>query len=295
MEATFFTPSYAGDLDRAIWMRRSIRRFLNASCRHILAVPRRDHRAFARAFRDDADVELVLQEDAVASIFYPDLMYRVVKSLAPSQCWRLAARHGGRPGWVVQQIVKLNCTMWIDAGAVLFVDSDLVFTRPFSLADLGITDGPRTLVRITPPREDSKHREHINRSRQILGLLPGESEHHYMAYPAIWYVDWLSSLHEHLEQQTPASWQQSLHAANLISEYTIYGLFVEELLRPQNLEIRSQPFHRIVHDESSYFALVRNSGDSAWCQQDDHLTLVVQSNLHIPVCEYEAVLDAILQ
>lgn len=293
MQATLFTPSHLGDLERALWMRRSIRRFLTTSCRHVIAVPRPDLGAFTRELQSDTDVELVAQEDAVESIFYPDWLYRLVARLAPSQTWRLEER-AGRPGWIVQQIVKLNCTRWVDRGAVLFVDSDLVFMRPFAPQDFGVTEGRRVLARVTPPREDSKHRSHINRSRQLLALPPGPSEHHYMAYPAIWYVDWVKQLQDHLQATHKTGWQQTLFEAGHISEYTIYGLFVEELLKPEALQIQAAPFHHIVFDAQSFRDL-KESREILDSVRRERLTLVVQSNLGVPVAEYEEILDIVLQ
>jgi hypothetical protein len=292
MQTTLFTPSYRGDLERALWMRRSIRRFLTKPCRHLIAVPRIDLNAFAQALRGDSDVELVAQEDAVDAIFYPDLVYRFVTRLAPSQAWRLDSR-AGSPGWIVQQIVKLNCTRWVDDGAVLFVDSDLVFMRPFIAEDLAVIAGRRVLVRVTPPREESKHRAHIDRSRKMLALPLGLSEHHYMAYPAIWHVEWVKRLQEYLLATHKMGWQRALFEAKLLSEYTLYGLFVEEVLRPNALVIRSAPFHHIVFDAKSFRDLKDDPRVLANVRRD-RLTLVVQSNLGIPVADYQEILDVVL-
>src|SRR5580765_605667 len=108
-QATFFTPSYIGDIERAVWMRRSLKTFFKGSSLHIMAVPRKDLVAFRRALPQEADLALVAQEDMVDSIFYPDRLYRMAARFARSQLWRLES-HAGRPGWIVQQIAKLNCT-----------------------------------------------------------------------------------------------------------------------------------------------------------------------------------------
>lgn len=292
MNTTFFTPSYINDLDRAIWMRRSINKFSKDACRHVIAVPRSDIDAFKKAFSDDRKVEIVCQQDAVNSNFYPDFLYRVLSRIAKSQLWKFED-HAGRPGWIIQQIVKLNCVHWVASGAVVFIDSDLVFTRPFTLHDLGIEDTTRTLVRVTPKDEASRHRAHINNARTTLSLPPGPTDHHYMAYPAIWYTDWVEQLHAYLEQISKTDWQSALHLANHISEYSIYGTFVEEVLKPENLVIRTEPFHKIIWDKASFDAL-KSSGNGIDRPIDNNLTLVVQSNLGISVTEYEDILLAIV-
>lgn len=292
MQATFFTPSYIGDLDRAVWMCRSLRQYFQGTARHILAVPRQQRPQFRKAFGHDPLVEIVSQETVVPRAFYPDLLYRLAGRIAKHQIWRLEGR-GGRPGWIIQQIVKLGCSRWIDSGAAIFIDSDLIFTRPFDLADLGLAEGTRPLVRITPRDEHSRHRAHIDNARKLLGLPPGASEHHYMAYPTIWHVEWLRELQRHLACETGRTWQMALHRAGHISEYSIYGIFVEEILKPRDLNLITRPFHRIAWDAASFEDLKHatlEGGD----QPDDALSLVIQSNLNIPPAQYEDMLRRIL-
>jgi hypothetical protein len=279
-------------LERAVWMRRSVRRFLRDRCRHVIAVPRQDLAAFRRAFAGDHAVDLTCQEDVVDKIYYPDRLYRVVRAIAPSQAWRLDLR-GGLPGWMVQQIVKLSCTHWADEGAVVLIDSDLVFTRPFTFADLGL-DGPsRTLVRITPEIESNRHRKHLSRSRLLLDLPAGPTDHHYMSSPTIWYTDWVGQLKARLEQAAGMPWQRALFTAQEFSEYTLYGVFVEEALKPNGLAVRTRPLHRIVHDLVSFQQLLTDLREPEFLRTCA-LSIVVQSNIGIPVHEYQEILERIV-
>ena len=43
-------------------------------------------------------------------------------------------------------------------------------------------------------------------------------------------------------------WQRTFHAAMNICKHTIYGLFVEEILKPDCLYPRTAAFHHIVYD-----------------------------------------------
>jgi len=247
---------------------------------------------FRSALKDDKDVEIVSQQDVVSELFYPDFLYKLIGKIAKHQLWRFE-KHAGRPGWIIQQIVKLACNHWVDEGAVVFIDSDLIFIRPFDLMDLGLTDTTRTLVRITPKDESSKHRSHVDQSRRILSLPPGSSEHHYMAYPTIWYVDWLKELHNYIQNTANSDWQKAMYTAKHISEYTIYGVFVEEVLKPANLSIRARPFNIIAWDLASFESTktrMLNAEDS----EDDRISLVIQSNLKIPTSAYEDLLRHII-
>lgn len=293
MRTTFFTPSYINDLDRAIWMRKSIVRFFQGKCQHFIAVPERDVDAFRKVFSNDKAVEVVCQHDAVEDIFYPDFLYRTMSKLAKSQLWRFES-HAGRPGWIIQQVVKMNCVRWVKDGAIVFVDSDVIFIRPCCLRDLGIDDNSRILVRITPKDEASKHRAHIAGARKLLSLPIGTTEHHYMSSPSIWYADWTKSLHDYIEKATSRDWQGALCATDNMSEYSIYGTYVEEILRPANLVVRTKPFHGIVWDNTSFMEFVSNA-EASTLTTSDVLTLVVQSNLGIPVSKYESVLMKIIE
>ena len=292
MQVTFFTPSYIGDLDRAIWMRRSLRKFFQGEVRHLISVPKKDMHQFQLALDDDESVEIVSQEEVVSKAFYPDLFYRLIEKVAKNQLWRLE-KHAGRPGWIVQQIVKLSCSHWIKSGAVVMIDSDLIFMRPFNLHDLGLAEKVFPLVKITPKDEQSRHRNHIDNSRTILGLSAGPSEHHYMGYPTLWNVAWLKELQHYLSKHSGKSWQSALLDARHISEYTIYGIFVEEILKPVELSLITYPFHQIAWDIDS-FNQIRKTALAGKKHDAQLLSLVIQSNLEIPPSEYEDMLNYIL-
>jgi len=273
-------------------MRRSVNRFLKDACRHLIAVPASDIPAFKRQFRDDPLVEIVSQNDVASKVFYPDKLHRIVSSLAKSQLWRFES-HSGRPGWIIQQIAKLNCTHWIKEGALIFIDSDAIFTRPFDLNELGINSSERSLIRITPEDEASRHRDHLIKARDILALPSGPTDHHYLSNPAVWYSDWLLALHDHLEQTAKTNWQTALFRAGHISEFTIYGTFVEEVLKPANLRLTTSPYHSGAWDLASLNTLKTRSLDETDATRHG-LVMVIQSNIGIPLNEYEEILRRVI-
>lgn len=287
-----FTCSYIKDLERAAWMRRSVRRFLRTRCEHVMAVPKQDLSAFKVKLGHDPDLRLVTQDEAVASFLYPDKLFKAVEAIVPSQTWRFE-RHAGRPGWIIQQIAKLNSVRWVANGAVVYVDSDVIFTRPFGPEDFGITDGVRSLIRITPKDEASRHRDHLNRARRILGAPPGPTEHHYLSNPAVWYADWIRALQDHIAKVAGKDWQRALFEARHLSEFTIYGAFVEDVLRPKSLNIIDQPLHSGAWEKSALEDLRRQFADPSQPFKPG-LAMVIQSNIGIPVRQYEDILEAIV-
>ncbi len=291
---TFFTPSYIGDLARVVWLRRSIEAFLDTPTRHIIAVPKHDLRAFQNALGHSKEVELICQEELVDPGFYPDNLYKLTKKLAPGQVWRLD-KHAGKPGWIIQQIVKLSSNRLIENEPIIFLDSDIFFYRRFSLEeDLGLHDGKRVMVRILPESESAKHRHHITHSRQFFELPEGPTDTTYMAYPAIWHPDWLNQMQKHIEKLKGRHWQKALLAADFnISEYTLYGIFIDEVLKPYDLTICDHSFDLIAWDRAS-FDTIRSDVLNNRSLPAEKLTLCIQSNLNIPVSDYEDMLQAIL-
>ena len=291
---TFFTPSYIGDLERVVWLRRSVEAFHETQRRHIVAVPRQDLKAFQNALGHASEVELICQEELVDPGFYPDGLYKLTQKLAPGQVWRLDS-HAGKSGWIIQQIVKLSSNRLIESGPIIFLDSDMFFYRHFSLEeDLGLHDGKRVMVRILPESESGKHRHHIAHSRQFFELPEGPTDTTYMATPAIWHPDWLSQMQQHIENLKGRPWQKALLAADFnISEYTLYGVFVDEVLKPDNLTVRNHSFDLIAWDRAS-FDTIRSDVLNNRSLPADKLTLCIQSNLNIPVSDYEDMLQAIL-
>lgn len=289
-ELTFITPSFRGDADRFALLRRSIRRFYRGEARHIVVVPKEDVSMFKK-ITDDDNIEFLIQNDFVSSIFYPKKWYSMLLKIAPSQVWRFEA-HAGRPGWIIQQIVRMSLPEMIHQGAAAYLDSDLVFLRPFDDSDLEVTGKRRFLVRREQTTESGKHRKQIVAARHMLRLPPGSTEHHYMCSPTIWYPDWVLELRKYLESVHEKHWQNIWYETKITSSYSIYGVFVEEVLRPHDLVVLRRPFHYTIWDRRSFERFVPHDEGNPDVNPNP-LCLVVQSNLGIKVDEYIKRIEAL--
>lgn len=289
----FFSPSYRGDLDRLVLQRRSIQRFYQGPSRHVVAVPQRDMQMFRTALEGDAGCELISQQSIVHPAFFPRWFYPSIEKLAPGQAWRFA-RYGGKGGWIQQQIAKLmSGTLAKSADEpIVVLDSDLFFVREFGIDDLVPADR-KLLVRLMPATESGKHRKHIANSRRLLQLPEGPTDHHFMAYPAILYAAWIDELTKHIERLKGRPWQEVLLDEPTMSEYSIYGVFVEEILKPQDLQIREEPFNFMLWDRASFDGFFDDVQGSLR-RHPQRICTVAQSNMNIPVSEYTAKLNALL-
>lgn len=286
----FFTPSYRGDLERLLLLRASMRKFYRGHGRHVVAVPESDLLLFRRALVGDG-AELVSQQSLVDRRFFPTALYQLVARYAPAQAWRLQSQ-GGKGGWIIQQIAKLNAKTLRERGPIAVLDSDIFIFRPFEDADL-LGECGKVLVRIVPTTESGRHRKHIAGARQLLRLPPGSTEHHYMSCPAILHSEWLHELCRHLEAHGGKPWQDVLLNEATLSEYSIYGTFVEEILKPADIVIRDTSFNHMLWDNDSYERFFADP-TGVLATDPSKVCVVVQSALKVPVSEYHARLQPIL-
>ena len=291
------TPSYRGDLERFILLRRTIERFARCPVEHVVAVPQQDVGLFRDALRQDSGVRVVAQQDFVAPMFYAPAWSRFLQTRLGRRAWRLTqSRFGGRPGWIVQQIVKLSAPEVFADGPICIVDSDLLFIREFDAGDLCPASNVRVLIREEPDCESARHPSYMRKSRELLKLAPGSEDHHFMAFPAIWYGDWVLQLRDELERRQGKPWQQVLYDAGFFSEYLLYGVYLDEVLRPAGLEQRTVPLHVGVWDREGFDQFMRSPRlvlDS-YPAEGAPLTLVVQSNIGMDPRTYADAVEAAL-
>ena len=282
MKYCFFTPSYRGDIDRIKIMRQSILYFVKENLPHYIVVPKEDINLFKNSFASDESVTILTQNDYVDNIFYPTKLYNFINTLTPSQSWRIS-KQSGRPGWIIQQIVKLNIPNIIEEDAALIVDSDVFFIKPFSIFDIVDSSfNTRVLIRQHPLNESAMQRKHIAKSREILAIPPGNTDFHYMSWPVVYYKDWGKLLLEYIQKKHDHSWQNVLYDTNIFSEYSIYGIYLDEILKPNDLNVVEKSFYQGIWDRNDFNQFIAgkfNLNQNIFC-------IVVQSNLSIPVESY---------
>jgi hypothetical protein len=139
-------------------------------------------------------------------------------------------------GWVMQQLVKLAFTKQLGADVVVLIDSDVVLVRPVTIETYA---GPgevalfREVGAVHPGL--SRHVRWHAVARHLLGLPPASPPlNDYVNAMTVWEPAVVSALCDRVEQVSGRPWMDTL-AANLhFSEDILYGVFVDEVLRPDD-------------------------------------------------------------
>lgn len=216
------TPSYAPDFELCSDLNRSVLRFSPPSVQHHLVVPDRDVDLFRRLAGRRAHVHRVAEFLPRSVIKFPGIngWVNLRRPFPPLR------------GWITQQLVKLAVAATIDADVALLVDSDIRFIRPFSAEtyrELGTVRFYRKPREITKrlPRHMIWHRV----ARELLGLPRADPPHpDYVCAPAAWDPRIVAGLLGRVTEVTGRSWWTALGSRPHLSEATLYGVFVDEVL-----------------------------------------------------------------
>jgi hypothetical protein len=222
----FVTISYGPDRDRCALLCRSMRE-LAPSAEHWIVIDRADLELF-RSLQDTRTTLVTTEE--VLPLWLRRFNLRRVR--LRSNVW-LQTR--GRPvrGWLVQQLIKLAVVNELTADVVVYADSDVVLLRPFLPGSL-VDEAGRIRLYALPGAVDNGLPNHVlwhRSAEQLLGLeAAGLPLPDFITSLVPWKRENAVALLEHVEATTGRHWQRALAAANDISEYTLYGRFVTDVL-----------------------------------------------------------------
>jgi len=222
----FVTPSYRLDRGRCALLNRSLEACAT-SFEHWIVVDRGDLPLFRLLESNRTNV--VAKEEVL-----PLWVHRVdtLKIGLRSNVW-VQAR--GRPirGWLLQQLVKLAVAEWLSADVLVHADSDVVLIRPFS-ADTVVDAGGRVRLYERPDYVDEALPDHVRWHRsaeKLLGIGPaGLPMPDFISSLVPWKRQNAVAMLRHLERTTGRHWFRVLANAWHVSEFTLYGRFVRDVL-----------------------------------------------------------------
>jgi hypothetical protein len=224
----FVTKSYEPDLERCELLCRSIE-VLAPGTRHWIIVDSRDLKAFRGL--ENATTRIVTTEEL--------LPRRIRKFDVPGTAkniW-LGARTPPIRGWLVQQLAKFAIAFLAREDVLVHADSDIVLIRPFRNAVLTDENGAVRLFRVpgTIGEELPSHVRWHRTAEQLLGIPPRPVPlPDYISGLVPWRRDIAVSLLEQIEARSGRDWMRTLARAQHISEYVLYGRFVEDALGRSN-------------------------------------------------------------
>jgi hypothetical protein len=224
VSCAIITPSFRTDFEQCRLLTETVRAHVAPHVKHYLIVDRRDGRLFSEL--SGPRTEVLLVEDMVPWwIRRPPLARR----------WWLSLKTPPIRNWILQQIVKLSVAKFVPADVLVFVDSDVFFVRPYD---------PRSLLRgdkVPLFREYGEElRCDFNRRWHRVGAklfgLPPQDDYltSYVGNIITWKAENVRLLHDHIEKVTGRSWIESVSRVLAMSEYVLYGMFCEHVLKERS-------------------------------------------------------------
>lgn len=222
-ELAVITPTYRPDAELFADLHASVLRHTGQQVVHHVIVPDVDQTIFGRFAGPRCRVW-------TASELMPGRYLRL-----PRLNYRLNVRRPWPPvrGWVMQQALKIAAAATLDADVVLMADSDVVLVRDVTAATF-VTDGKLPLFRM-PDAVHAGMPDHVHWhkiARQLLGLppAPGLPLPDYVSALNVWSPDTVRAMQAKVAEVTGRHWMDAFTSQLQISEFILYGVFVDELL-----------------------------------------------------------------
>jgi len=267
------TKSFAGDFELCRNLCASVDALM-PDMTHYLVVERRDRALFAQL--QTRSRRIVLTEHYLPEYFRFRRRNGVIRWMTPYRLKPIT-------GWRMQQHAKLAAVAGCSEQAVIMVDSDVEFVRPIDPVTI-IQDG-RTRFRRAPIR--TVRQSDIDWAQNCARLLGAREA----AEPAMGYVDNLTvmdaritrMLLQHVARQSRVSWKRAATRMEMLSEYSLYGKFIDYVPGPHQdmifADSRALCF-------TLWFDLDRSdpSAEDAFVGKltNSHVAFGIQSNIGMP-------------
>ena len=228
LKCCLITPSYKPDFARCRLLAESVDKFAPSDISHYIVVDQKDFKLFQQ-------------------LSNPNRTVITVESILPWWIQKIPLIKNGWfslktlpiRNWLIQQIVKLEIANHIREDVLTFVDSDVTFVRPFDHKQF-VKDGKVKLFKESIPLSlwnTEIEYTWYDTARSLLNL-PQFAEFsdqnpviNYVGNFIIWKRDNVLQLHQHIEKVTQKYWIQAIASCWNFSEYILYGIFVDQVLK----------------------------------------------------------------
>jgi hypothetical protein len=281
------TPSYAPDFQRCQLLAWTVQEFVKPPFQHYIVVDRCDYHRFKSLA--NARTQIITVESVLPWWIKREPIFRKV--------W-LSLKTPPLRNWILQQITKIAIAQQLTEDVGIFIDSDVAFVRPFCLERLTKDNQVRLFRNITQNAiQRDMHRKWHESATQLLGInaidpnMPDYNVPDYIGNLITWKRHNVQLLCEHLEQQSGKSWMETLGKTWHLSEYVLYGLFVEQVLGERSGHYIAS--HNFCHD----YWLPEKLDDHAlqhWIEtvMPEQVAVMISAKAGITVDRYEPMLKA---
>ncbi len=220
------TPSYAPDFARCQTLCWSIDKFVAPDINHYIVVDRQDYQLFSQLA---GPRRKIITKESILPWWIKRVPFLNKKNL-----W-LSYKTLPLRGWLVQQIIKLSAARYTTEETIVFVDSDVIFVRPFDLNSF-VKEGQVRLFKVDNGNvENIKNAANWDRAtNHLIGLSDVEHPHNYVGQIITWKRDNLLKLYQHIEDSTGKNWLTALCGSLHLSEYHLYGNFIDCILQERS-------------------------------------------------------------
>jgi hypothetical protein len=281
VKLAIITPTFSRDLPLLELSVESVDRHCSADIHHYIVVSRQEERLF-RHLKGSRRSVLITEEIASRPIRLLPMLVR------GQQLWWSEWRRFVR-GWIMQQAIKISAPDITDADVFLFLDTDVFFIRPFNVSDV-VKDG-RVRLLVSPGMGDLEtHRPWHRTAAKLLGLPTRDYfGADFIGHAVTWRRDICLEMRERISSVAGARWFSAITREQHISEYILYGIFVQELLGSSDLR------HAPTSEELCLSAWVQSTTEHLVERlRPHHLAVNLQSNLHLPMPEVRNLLNSII-
>jgi hypothetical protein len=261
-ELAVITPSYRPDAGLFPELHRSVLEFTPDDTVHHVFVPGRDRELFTQ--HEGPRCRVWTHMDLLPSRYFA----------VPRSNIYVNARRPWPPvrGWVMQQAIKIAAAARMDADVVLLADSDVVLVRPVR-ADRFVVDEQLCLYREEKGVTADMQRHVIwhRVARELFGLpsAPPPPLPDYVSPLNVWDPAVVRAMQRRISEVTGRSWLDAFNAQMHISEFILYGVFVDEVLSasaprpPTDITISHNYWERTPLDHEAAIAFASRLGPDA--------------------------------
>jgi Family of unknown function (DUF6492) len=281
VKISIITPAYSKHLRLLDLSAESVDRNCPPEMHHYVIVSRQEERIFRHL--NGSRRSVIAAEDVI-----PGNIMRLPVFIRGREVW-VADWHRFVRGWIMQQAIKLSAPEITDADVFLFLDTDSFFVRPFT-PDRVSRDGRIRLLGFPGLAQTEQHKSWHRTAAKLLGI-PSRDYFgaDFIGNAITWRRDVCLEMRKRISSVAGADWFSTIVRQQRLSEYILYGVFVQEVLGSADSR------HALTSEE-----LCLSSWDNSSAQRvaerlaPHHVAVNIQSNLHLPISEFRVLLDRVV-